>query len=65
MTRNKSSNSRKGFDELRKQIDADPARRANVEEHKTAAYLHDRDLQSQVWFVKGRQEFERGEFVER
>ncbi len=24
------------FDELRKQIDADPARRANVEEHKTA-----------------------------
>jgi transposase-like protein len=29
-----------------------------------AAYLHDRDLQSQAWFVKGRQEFERGEFVE-
>jgi hypothetical protein len=24
------------FDELRKQIDADPARRANVEGHKTA-----------------------------
>jgi hypothetical protein len=24
------------FDELRKQIDADPARRAKVEEHKTA-----------------------------
>jgi len=29
-----------------------------------AAYLHDRDLQSQAWFVKGRQEFERSEFVE-
>jgi transcriptional regulator with XRE-family HTH domain len=28
--------SRKGFDNLRKQIDADPARRAKVEEHKTA-----------------------------
>jgi DNA-binding IclR family transcriptional regulator len=28
-----------------------------------AAYLHDRDLQSQVGVVKGRQEFERGEFV--
>ncbi len=30
-----------------------------------AAYLHDRDLQSQAWFVKGRREHERGEFVER
>ena len=30
-----------------------------------AAYLHDRDLQSQPWFVEGRREFERGEFVER
>jgi hypothetical protein len=30
-----------------------------------AAYLHDRDLQGQAWFVKGRDEFERGEFVER
>jgi hypothetical protein len=28
------------------------------------AYLHDSDLQSQAWFVKGRQEFERGEYVE-
>jgi excisionase family DNA binding protein len=28
-----------------------------------AAYLHDSDLQSQAWFVKGRQEFERGEYV--
>jgi transcriptional regulator with XRE-family HTH domain len=27
---------REGFDELREQIDADPARRAKVEEHKTA-----------------------------
>jgi transcriptional regulator with XRE-family HTH domain len=26
----------KGFDELRKQVDADPARRARVEEHKAA-----------------------------
>jgi DNA-binding XRE family transcriptional regulator len=32
----KTPKSRKGFDELRKQIDADPARRANVEKHKTA-----------------------------
>jgi transcriptional regulator with XRE-family HTH domain len=32
----KATKSRKGFDQLRKQIDADPARRANVEEHKTA-----------------------------
>ncbi len=30
-----------------------------------AAYLHDRDLQSQPQFVDGRREFERGEFVER
>ncbi len=36
MTPAKATKSRKGFDELRKQIDADPARRANVEEHKTA-----------------------------
>jgi transcriptional regulator with XRE-family HTH domain len=36
MTPSKTTKSRKGFDELRKQIDADPARRANVEEHKTA-----------------------------
>ncbi len=36
MTTTKTTKSRKGFNELRKQIDADPARRANVEEHKTA-----------------------------
>jgi DNA-binding XRE family transcriptional regulator len=36
MTTAKATKSRKGFDTLRKQIDADPARRANVEEHKTA-----------------------------
>jgi transcriptional regulator with XRE-family HTH domain len=36
MTTTETTKSRKGFDELRKQIDADPARRANVEEHKTA-----------------------------
>ncbi len=36
MTARKTNNKRKGFDELRKQIDADPARRANVEEHKAA-----------------------------
>jgi transcriptional regulator with XRE-family HTH domain len=36
MTPAKTTKSRKGFDELRKQIDADPARRANVEKHKTA-----------------------------
>ena len=30
-----------------------------------AAYLHDRDLQGQAWFSKGRGEFERGEFIER
>lgn len=36
MTPTKTTKSRKSFDELRKQIDADPARRAKVEEHKTA-----------------------------
>jgi transcriptional regulator with XRE-family HTH domain len=36
MTPTKITKSRKGFDELRKQIDADPARRAKVEEHKAA-----------------------------
>ena len=36
MTPAKTTKSRKGFDELRKQIDADPARRANVEVHKAA-----------------------------
>lgn len=36
MTPAKAAKSRKSFDELRKQIDADPARRAKVEEHKTA-----------------------------
>jgi transcriptional regulator with XRE-family HTH domain len=36
MTTPKTTKNRKGFGELRKQIDADPARRANVEEHKTA-----------------------------
>ena len=36
MTPTKTTKSRKDFDELRKQIDSDPARRANVEEHKTA-----------------------------
>jgi hypothetical protein len=30
-----------------------------------AAYLHDRDLQSEPWFTKGAGEFERGEFLER
>ncbi|HEX5307521.1 MAG TPA: hypothetical protein VFW38_00380 [Solirubrobacteraceae bacterium] len=30
-----------------------------------AAYLHDRDLQSQDWVAEGMREFERGEFVER
>jgi hypothetical protein len=30
-----------------------------------AAYLHDRDLQSQTWVTRGRGEFERGEFIER
>lgn len=36
MTPAKATKSRKGFDELRKQVDADPARRANVEKHKAA-----------------------------
>jgi transcriptional regulator with XRE-family HTH domain len=36
MTTAKATKGRRGFDELRKQIDADPARRANVEKHKTA-----------------------------
>src|SRR5271166_6011731 len=36
MTATKTTKKRKGFDELRKQIDADPSRRANVEEHKAA-----------------------------
>jgi DNA-binding XRE family transcriptional regulator len=36
MTPTKTTKSRKGFDQLRKQIDADPTRRAKVEKHKTA-----------------------------
>jgi DNA-binding XRE family transcriptional regulator len=36
MTPTKTTKNRKGFDELRKQIDANPARRKKVEEHKTA-----------------------------
>jgi transcriptional regulator with XRE-family HTH domain len=36
MTPTRTTRTRKGFDELRKQIDADPARRTKVEEHKTA-----------------------------
>ncbi len=36
MTTTKITKRHKGFDDLRKQIDADPARRANVEKHKTA-----------------------------
>ena len=36
MTPTKTTKNRKGFDELRKQIDTDPARRANVEKHKMA-----------------------------
>jgi transcriptional regulator with XRE-family HTH domain len=36
MTPTKTTKRRKGFDELRKQIDADPARRGRVEEHKAA-----------------------------
>jgi transcriptional regulator with XRE-family HTH domain len=32
----KTTNRPKSFDQLRKQIDADPARRANVEKHKAA-----------------------------
>jgi transcriptional regulator with XRE-family HTH domain len=35
MTPAKTTKNRKGFDELRKQIDANPARRAKVDEHKT------------------------------
>ncbi len=38
MTPTKPTKSRKGFDQLRKQIDAHPARRANVEKHKTAMF---------------------------
>jgi transcriptional regulator with XRE-family HTH domain len=36
MTPAKTTKSRKGFNQLRKQIDASPARRANVEKHKAA-----------------------------
>lgn len=36
MTPAKTTNRPKSFDHLRKQIDADPARRANVEKHKAA-----------------------------
>lgn len=36
MTPTNTAKSHKSFDELRKQIDADPDRRANVEKHKTA-----------------------------
>jgi DNA-binding XRE family transcriptional regulator len=36
MTPAKTTKNRKGFDELRRQIDANPARRAKVDEHKTA-----------------------------
>lgn len=36
MTPTKATKRRKGFDQLRKQVDTDPARRANVEKHKTA-----------------------------
>jgi transcriptional regulator with XRE-family HTH domain len=36
MTPARTTERGKGFDELRKQVDADPARRARVEEHKTA-----------------------------
>ncbi|HYB24376.1 MAG TPA: helix-turn-helix transcriptional regulator [Solirubrobacteraceae bacterium] len=36
MTTAKTTNKPKSFEELRKQIDADPARRANVEKHKAA-----------------------------
>lgn len=35
MTPAKTTKNRKGFDELRKQIDTNPARRAKVDEHKT------------------------------
>lgn len=36
MTPTKTTMRRKGFDELRKQIDTDPGRRSRVEEHKAA-----------------------------
>lgn len=36
MTPTKTTKRRKGFDELRKQIDADPARRGRVEEYKAS-----------------------------
>jgi len=36
MTPTKTTKKRKGFDELRKQIDVNPARRAKVDEHKTS-----------------------------
>jgi len=36
VTSAKTTNRPKSFDQLRKQIDADPARRANVEKHKAA-----------------------------
>ena len=36
MTPAKTTKRRKGFNQLRKQIDADPARRAKVEKHKAA-----------------------------
>ena len=36
MTPAKTTNRPKSFDQLRKQIDVDPARRANVEKHKAA-----------------------------
>jgi transcriptional regulator with XRE-family HTH domain len=35
MTPAKTTKNHKGFDKLRKQIDADPARRVKVDEHKT------------------------------
>lgn len=36
MTSTKTTKNRKGFGDLRKQIDADPARRAKVDKHKSA-----------------------------
>lgn len=36
MRRVKGTKLRKRFNELRKQVDADPARRSRVEKHKTA-----------------------------
>jgi len=47
---------------LSKVRDSFPARQWS---RALAAYLHDRDLQSQAWVAAGRGEFERGEFVER